>query len=59
MATITNTKAVFDSKNKKQEFLDRVYGRKSVEKNKYLEETSKRVKKIKSLNINGEIIKVK
>lgn len=55
--TITNTKMVFNDEKSMKDFMDRVYSNKSV-KNEELKRTSKNIKRIKTLNINGKSIEV-
>lgn len=56
--TIKNTEMVFDNENSFDSFMARLYSNDRIEKSKEIKKTSKNLKEITKLRINGEIIEV-
>lgn len=52
------TELCFDTEKEFKEFMDRLDGKVTSERNKQLEETRDRMKQIKRLRINGEVIEL-
>ncbi|MGY3767096.1 hypothetical protein ACWOAH_11265 [Vagococcus vulneris] len=56
--TIKNTEMIFDNDKSFDSFMDRLFSNDRSNKNKALKETSKNIKEITKLRINGEIVEV-